>query len=141
MRVLDTDIATLLYYGRNDAVNRAYNNARQIDAIHITLVSWVELLRGRLEAVRKAADGVEWLESQKRLDGTRDWLDGFEIVPITTQAANHYDRLRKDKKMRSFGHADLLIACIALAHNATLVTRNVKDFAKVPSLKIENWAK
>ena len=35
---------------------------------------------------------------------------------------------------------DLLTACIALAHDATLVTRNTRDFAVVPGLKIENWA-
>lgn len=35
---------------------------------------------------------------------------------------------------------DLRIACIALAHDATLVTRNTKDFAHVPNLKVENWA-
>ncbi len=37
-------------------------------------------------------------------------------------------------------HADLLIACIVLAHNATLVTRNTKDFANIPGLKQGNWA-
>jgi tRNA(fMet)-specific endonuclease VapC len=34
---------------------------------------------------------------------------------------------------------DLKIASIALAHDATLLTRNTRDFAQVPGLRIENW--
>jgi tRNA(fMet)-specific endonuclease VapC len=34
---------------------------------------------------------------------------------------------------------DLKIAAIALAHNATVLTRNVKDFKLVPGLRIEDW--
>jgi len=37
------------------------------------------------------------------------------------------------------GSMDLKIACIALAHDATLLTRNAADFAQVPGLRIENW--
>jgi hypothetical protein len=35
---------------------------------------------------------------------------------------------------------DLLIACIALAQDALLVTRKTKDFKKVAGLKLANWA-
>jgi len=34
---------------------------------------------------------------------------------------------------------DLKIACIVLAYDATLLTRNVTDFAQVPELRVENW--
>jgi tRNA(fMet)-specific endonuclease VapC len=34
---------------------------------------------------------------------------------------------------------DLKIACIAVAHDATLLTRNERDFSQVPSLRFENW--
>jgi predicted nucleic acid-binding protein len=34
----------------------------------------------------------------------------------------------------------MLIACTALANDALLVTRNVKDYKDVPGLRIENWA-
>jgi tRNA(fMet)-specific endonuclease VapC len=34
---------------------------------------------------------------------------------------------------------DLKIACMALAHDAVLLTRNTADFAKLTGLKFQNW--
>ncbi len=39
-----------------------------------------------------------------------------------------------------FGANDLWIAAHALALKFTLVTNNVKEFTRIPHLKIENWA-
>ena len=38
------------------------------------------------------------------------------------------------------GGMDLRIAAIALENNATVVTRNVVDFQRIPGLLIEDWA-
>jgi tRNA(fMet)-specific endonuclease VapC len=45
----------------------------------------------------------------------------------------------REKKIR-IGTQDLRIASVALANNATMVTRNRQDFISVPSLKIEDWS-
>jgi len=34
---------------------------------------------------------------------------------------------------------DLLIASIVIANNGTLVTNNLKEFRRVPNLKVANW--
>lgn len=34
---------------------------------------------------------------------------------------------------------DLKIACIALVHDSTLLTRNTSDFSRVPGLHVEDW--
>jgi tRNA(fMet)-specific endonuclease VapC len=44
------------------------------------------------------------------------------------------------EKLKKIGRADLLIAAIALANRAILVTRNLKDFRNVAGLPLENWA-
>ena len=64
----------------------------------------------------------------------------FTIVPFDKASGSDFDRLRQNKKHGKMGRNDLLIACIALANRATLVTRNVKDFQLVPGLRLENWA-
>ena len=61
------------------------------------------------------------------------------MLTIKEGAAREFDRLRQHKKLKKIGRADLLIACITLAHRATLVTRNLKDFRQVPGLPIESW--
>jgi len=43
------------------------------------------------------------------------------------------------KKGELINDADILIAGIVKAHNATLVTNNVKHFSRVQGLQIENW--
>ena len=67
-------------------------------------------------------------------------LKDVEVVMIPEAAADRFDALRAIKKINKMDAGDRLQAAIALAHGATLVTRNTKDYEKVPSLKIENWA-
>jgi tRNA(fMet)-specific endonuclease VapC len=48
-------------------------------------------------------------------------------------------RMHLEKKGSPIGHYDILIAATALVHQGTLITNNVKEFERVPQLKIENW--
>ena len=43
------------------------------------------------------------------------------------------------KQRLRIGTQDLRIAAIALLHSFTVVTSNVRDFAPVPNLKVEDW--
>ena len=67
-------------------------------------------------------------------------LAKIAIVRFNPAAAAQFDLLRRNKKLKKIGRGDLLIASIALAHRATLATRNVRDFRQVPGLRVENWA-
>ncbi|OAD21474.1 PilT-like protein, partial [Candidatus Thiomargarita nelsonii] len=48
-------------------------------------------------------------------------------------------RVTLRKKGRPTGEVDALIAAIALAHNAILVTDNTKHFEHIEGLTLENW--
>lgn len=63
----------------------------------------------------------------------------FPVILIDPDAANQFDRLQGISKFRKIGRADLLIASIVLADQATLVTRNLRHFRQITHLFLENW--
>lgn len=58
--------------------------------------------------------------------------------PNTERAIAHYEQL--DAMRLNVGKMDLKIAAIALEHGCIVVTRNERDFRRVPGLVVENWA-
>jgi tRNA(fMet)-specific endonuclease VapC len=136
MKVLDTD--TLTFFLRNHP--RVTARHRQCDdEVVIPIVARIETLQGRFATLLKAADGIELQLGQARIDQAERDLAPFRVLPISSAVAIEFDRLRENRSLRKIGRADLLIACIALAHKASLVTRNLKHFRLVPGLKLENW--
>ena len=137
MILLDTDTLTLHQAGHLKVTQRI-STASEVPKI--TLVTQIEVLRGRYDAVLKAEDGARLLHAQQSLIRTVSHLALFEVVPFDETAATEFDRLRQTKGLKKIGRGDILIAGIALANKATLVTRNLKDFRLVPGLQVENWA-
>jgi tRNA(fMet)-specific endonuclease VapC len=137
MFVLDTDTLTHLLLGRPGVAERMRQAAGEVG---ITVVTRIEVLQGRFASVLKAEDGQALLVAQQRLRETEKDLEEFDPLPFDDAAAAEFDRLLAIKGLRRIGRGDLLIAAIALANKATLVTRNVKHFQRVPGLQIENWA-
>lgn len=138
MFLLDTDILTLIEKEHPRTVQRLL----QVNPAEVatSLVTAIELLRGRFDAILKAASAAELLRAQDRMELTRDLLNEINVRPITERAAAEFERLVATKKLKKIGRADLLIASIALANDATLVTRNLRHFRQVPDLALENWA-
>jgi len=65
----------------------------------------------------------------------------LDIQPFAVPADRIYGDLRADleRRGRPIGPNDLLIAAHALALGCTLVTDNTREFARVKSLRVENW--
>ena len=60
------------------------------------------------------------------------------ILAFTVPAIQRYRQLTKMKL--NVGKNDLRIAAIALEAGATVVTRNLRDFGRVPNLQLEDWS-
>lgn len=137
MHLLDTDTLTYLHAGHL----RVVRHLRELDDpdVGTTIITKIELLRGRFEFLLKAASGTDLLRAQQWLVRTEDLLAQILIVPMDEAAAFEFDRLRAARRLRKIGRADLLIASIALAHRATLVTRHVRHFEQIPRLIVTNW--
>ena len=137
MKVLDTDILTLLLQGHTKVVDR---RRQETDVVVISIISRIEVFQGRFASLLKAANGEELKRGQQRLDRAEKDLQPFSVLEITDAAAAGFDRLRQAKKTSMMRRNDMLITAIVQANRATLVTRNVKDFQFVHGLRIENWA-
>lgn len=84
-----------------------------------------------------------------RTEGRESLLRFFEdevfprltILPFDRESALVYGRLKAEleRKGRPRFEPDLQIAAIALRHRLAVVTGNVRHFAGIPGLKVENW--
>lgn len=127
--LLDTNIVIGLSKGR-DAV-RARLAALPVHALVLSPVVLCELEFGiaksqRPEANRKALATL---------------LHNLPVADFTAEVAGHYGRVRAalEAAGQPIGPNDLLIAAHALSLGATLVTDNVREFSRVPGLRVENW--
>jgi tRNA(fMet)-specific endonuclease VapC len=78
-------------------------------------------------------------ENLKRLE---EFLTPFQVLSYDQHASKHYGEIRSELEAKGLiiGPLDLLIAAHALSEQLVLVTNNEKEFNRIPSLKIENWA-
>jgi len=136
MHVLDTDTLTHLHAGHPRVIKRL----QEVDDPDIctTIITKIELLRGRFEFLLKA-DSNKFLKAQGLLIRTEELLSQINILFLDDLTVDQFELLRNNRKLRKIGRADLLIASITLATRATLVTRNLRHFNNVPGLKVVNW--
>jgi len=91
--------------------------------------------------------GLEYgVSKSSRPARNREALDQFisplEVAPFDRQATAAYGKVRTmlEKQGEPTGSMDLLIAAHALSLDVRLVTRNVREFGRVPGLRFEDWA-
>ena len=77
------------------------------------------------------------LLAYSELEKALDFLQTIQRVSFDTNAYAQFAILRQ--QFRRLGTRDLRIAAIALSINATVITRNAKDFGQIPNLSIEDW--
>jgi tRNA(fMet)-specific endonuclease VapC len=86
--------------------------------------------------------GAERRGSARLRSRVRDLIGAaLTVLPFDDVAAEVYGELRArlEAEGRRLDEPDLRIASIALAHDLTLVTANVRHFNRVPDLTVENW--
>ena len=101
-----------------------------------TIVSYEEQSRGWLAYVARARSKSEQLDAYDRLSRHLATYRSMTVLDFKQDAFEWYEDLKREV---SIGTLDLKIAAIALAHDALLLSRNLKDFEQVPGLKVEDW--
>lgn len=135
--ILDTDHLTLLK--RNHPIITAKIAKISPENIFVTIVTVEEQLRGRLAIISKVATQPERfsIAYDYLLESLTDFYD-FNILKFDPVAVNYFQQFRQ-QKIR-IGTQDLKIASITISQDATLLTRNQRDFIQVPGLTTEDWS-
>lgn len=131
MRILlDTNICIYLIKNRPESIRHRFESYR-IGDIGISVITIAELEYG----VRKS-QAVE--RNRKALDA---FLYPIEFLDFDSASALAYGEIRSEleRKGTPIGGMDMLIAAQAVAHDTILVTNNVREFSRIPNLRLENW--
>jgi tRNA(fMet)-specific endonuclease VapC len=138
MVILDTDHVSLVFDGRA-AGARIQQRLLAIppEDICTTVVTYEEQSRGWLSYISRAKTVAEQVEAYRKLEGHLEHFKRLIVRGFTQSAAVEFQRLRKIVRI---GTMDLRIGAIALTYDATVLTRNLRDFQKVPGLRVEDWS-
>jgi tRNA(fMet)-specific endonuclease VapC len=79
--------------------------------------------------------------SKRLLEAVENLLGELDVLSLEGPADAEYGRIRAEleRKGSPIGGNDMLIAAHALAIEATMVTANVAEFARVDGLNVQNW--
>jgi len=79
---------------------------------------------------------------EKNADALTQFLSIIEVLSFDARAASQYGLIRANLQRKGLliGQMDMLIAAHAKANGYTMVTNNVREFARVDGLVIEDWA-
>ena len=135
---MDTDHISFLQGATPEGiVLRRRLRAVSADDHGTTVVTYEEQCRGWLDKIHRAATPEARILAYADLKDNLTFFSRIAVWEYSAAVEAEYAKLVKAKVR--IGTKDLLIASIALANNAVVLTRNIKDFGKIPGLKIENW--
>ena len=125
--VLDTNICSAYLKNKPGILHRFVQYGGRL---YIPSIVLGELLAGAIKE-----------NSQQRLEVIQKFSDQLTVLNFDRKCAEKFGEIRgvQLRTGRKTKILDFMIACIALAHDFTLVTNNTKDFEDIPGLRIEDW--
>lgn len=141
MIVLDTDHISLLQHpGSAEGERLRDRMAASPDAdIVTTVVTVEEQMRGWLQAIARRPQVSEQPIWYDRLIAFVRFFAHWRILRFDERAATEFASLQRARVR--IATTDLKIAAIALTSDTTLLSRNLRDFQRVPGLRVEDWSK
>jgi tRNA(fMet)-specific endonuclease VapC len=134
--LLDTDTLSLSQHAHPTVT--AQISAHLTHTIGLTIVTVEEQVSGRLAVLRQVKSPADMVIASELLGATVISLAGFPLDYHTINSLALFDQLVQSKL--NVRKSDLRIASIVLDAGGILVTRNRRDFARVPGLLVEDWS-
>jgi tRNA(fMet)-specific endonuclease VapC len=129
--MLDTNILIYTVKNRPKKVREAFK--KYSDHLSMSSVTLGELIyrAERSAQVTRNLEDIEGLAAR------------MDVLPFDDHAATHFGQVRAElaRKGKPIGPYDSMIAGHARALGLILVTNNMREFKRVPGLRVENWAR
>jgi tRNA(fMet)-specific endonuclease VapC len=135
--ILDTDHISLSQHFHPNVI--ACSTQIPPEQLFTTVITVEEQMKGWLNAIRQASVNPGSSKLARAYDGLKNAVGYFNVSNVLgfePEAQEIFLTLRQTIRISS---QDLKIAAIALSYEGIVVTRNRKDFEKVPGLLIEDW--
>lgn len=134
--LLDTDHLTLVERGHSLLVHRIA--AQPPGAVGTSAITVEETLRGRLGYLARPLTSAARVRGYALLVGSVRLFNRMPIISFEQSSEALYQQLRL-QQLR-VGTQDLRIAAVALVNNLVLLTRNRRDFSRIPGLILDDWS-
>ena len=139
--ILDTDHLTILQDRNPPDCEKLEQRLSQLSSndVVVTIISFQEQAQGWLSRINHGEKEAQVLRGYDKL---RDLIIEFgrlTILPFGESAQIKFKDLVR-QRLR-VGTLDLRIASIVLVNNGMLLSRNLKDFRKIPGLRVEDWTR
>ncbi len=129
--LLDTD--TLIYVYKRSGNCLARLTLQPDDDIAVSSINLFELEFGIAKSLHR-----DLMERYLAEVSNRYTVLNFDPV-AGRQAGAVRAQLQLQVQGKPISPYDVLVAGVALAHDLTIITRNVRELSRVPNLKVENW--
>ena len=128
--LLDTDVCIYLIREKPASVLERFNQY-DVGNVGISVITLAELECGVSKSSKPG-------RNKQALD---QFVAPLAVADFDRAATSVYGKVRTtlEKKGQMIGGMDLLIAAHALSLNVRLVTHNVREFSRVPGLRVETW--
>ena len=129
MIMLDTNICIYIINAKPPTVLQRFRDYRMGEVGVCTVVA------------AELAFGVAKSGSARNRHALELFLAPLTVLPFDEAAVWAYGTLRSEleRQGKQIGALDTMIAAHALSQQATLVTNNTSEFARIPGLRLDNW--
>jgi tRNA(fMet)-specific endonuclease VapC len=140
MVILDTDHLTVIQRQSRPTFSflSARLRRRPPGEIFTTIINIEEQMRGWLAVIGRSKKVQHEVSAYRHLHALLSFFGAIPVLDFDEPAAERYQQLRRSRIR--IGSMDLKIAAIAMSRGATLLSRNLSDFRRVPGLIVEDWA-
>ena len=137
MFVLDTDHLSELVKQSPSGARLAKLLETCDETVVTSIISFEEMLRGWLAKIHSDSIPRNQIGAYQKLSDILDSFQDWAVLGWDQESVNVFDELVSHRL--GVKTMDLKIASITIRQEATLLSRNLKDFGRVPGLNVEDW--